>query len=254
MSDLGHAAPSGTELVLSGVWYDGPVQFRSGSTLTTNAGSTANFAGTTTFSGSTNLGVTPTNDLTEAISPSSYGLIGFNYPYLFATGTGSAVTTAGALYLAKLPLAGGTVVTNIWFKIATAASGLTTNENFAGLYNAAGSLVASTGDLTSTIGTNTGPIQGALSSTYIVPAGGGNYYVGLIFNAGTTQPVLSCYTGQVTVTTSVANFGSATTFGNTAAKYPFAVSATGSNTALPTSITMSSNTATGAYTFWAGVN
>src|SRR5262249_4077019 len=134
-------------------------------------------------------------------------------------------------------------ITNLWFKVATAAASLTTAENFGGLYNSAGTLGASTGDLTTTIGTNTGPIQCPLSSKFVVPSGGGNYWVGFIFNASVTQPVLSCYTGQVTVTTSVANFGSTTTYGNVAAKYPFAVSATGTNTTLPASITMSSNTA-----------
>lgn len=252
--DAGRLAPPGTQLFTQNCWFDGLVEMRGGSTFQTDANSSVNLNGTVSLGGSTSLGAAPINDLTEVISPSSYGLIAFNYPYLFATGTGSAAVTGGSLYLAKLPLAGGTVVTNIWVSIATAASGLTTGQNFAGLYNASGALVASTGDLTSTIGTNTGTIQGALSAPYTVPAGGGNYYIGLVFNAGTTEPVLTCYTGQVTVTTSVANFGSATKFGNTAAKYPFAVSATTGNTALPASITMSSNTATGAYTFWVGVN
>lgn len=243
----GITAPPGVSLVESQTWFDNAV------TITNSGGSfTAN--GPVTFNSAVNLGTAPANDLSSAVSPSSAGLLAWDFPYVLAGGTGSAVTTAGLLYLAKVPLVGGTVVTNIWFKIATAAASLTTAQNFAGLYNASGQRVAVTGDLTATIGTNTGPIQGALTAPYTVPAGGGNYWVGLIFNASVTQPVLSCYTGQVTVTTSVANFGSASTFGNTAAKYPFAASATTGNTTLPTSITMSSNTATGAYAFWAAVN
>lgn len=249
----GITAPPGVTLVESQTWFDNAVTItNSGGSLTTNGAVTAN--GAVTFNSAVNLGTAPANDLSSAVSPSSAGLLAWDFPYVLAGGTGSAVTTAGLLYLAKVPLAGGTKVTNIWFKIATAASSLTTGQNFAGLYSAGGSRVAVTADLTSTIGTNTGPIQGALTSAYTVPSGGGNYWVGLIFNASVTQPVLSCYTGQVTVTTSVANFGSATTFGQTAAGFPFAVSATTGNTALPTSITMSSNTATGAYAFWAGAN
>lgn len=245
---VGTTAPAGVALVESPTWFDGPV------TITSSGGSfTCN--GTFNAAGGLSLGPTPMNDINESITPSSLGLLAYNYPYIFATGVGSAATTAGTLYLAKLPLQGGTTVTNLWFKIATAASGITTGQNFAGLYNSGGQRVATSADLASTIGTNTGPIQAALTAPYVVPSGGGNYYVGMFFNAGTTLPVLSCYSGFVTVTTSVATFGSTTTFGNTAAKYPFSVSATtGNTTALPASITMSSNTATGAYTLWVGAN
>ena len=186
-------------------------------------------------------------------SAASFGLLAYNYSPQFATGTGSAVTTAGALYLAQLPLLGGTNVTNLWFSIATGAVTPTANRCFGGLYTSTGVLVAKTGDLATPIGTNTGAIKCPLTAVYTVPLPGGVYYAGFIFTAS-TQPVLSCYTGQVTVTSSVANMGSATTYGNVAASYPFAVSATGSNTALPASITMTSNTATGAYTFFTAVS
>jgi hypothetical protein len=259
-SDFGTLPPAGTSLDLTNKWVDGTYQFRSGSTLQTNSGSTASLAGTTTISGNftstgpATLGGTNVNDLSETLAPSSFGLVDWNFPYTWATGTGSAATTAGTLYLTKIPMAGGTKVTNLWFKIATAASGITSGQNFGGIYSSSGSLLATTGDLSTAIGTNTGAIQAPLTSAFTTAAAD-NFYVGFFFNASVTLPVLSCYTGFVTVTTSVASFGSVTTFGNTAAKYPYAVSATGGNTtALPASITMSSNTATGAYVFWAGVN
>jgi hypothetical protein len=241
---------------LQNVWNDGATQFRSGSSLTTNAGSTTTLGGVVNLAGNATLGPTPVNDLSEAIAPSSLNLAAWNYPYYLATGVGSAVTTAGALYLGKTPLAGGTVVTNLWIKIATGAVTPTTGQNFAGIYSSTGALVATTADLTTAIGTNTGAIQCPLTAAFTVPAGGANYWFGVFFNAS-TQPVLSTITGTGlnTVTTGVATMGSATTFGNTAAKYPFAVSATGSNTtALPASITMASNTATGAYNLWFGAN
>lgn len=249
MAAVGTLAPPGVEINQAPTYQDAPLTItNTGGSLATNGPLQAN--------GSTMFGPTNINDFNEVIAPSSLGLLGWNYPYYLATGVGSAVTTSGALYLAKLPLQGGTVVTNLWIKIATAASGLTSGHNFAGIYNSAGQLLATTADLTTTIGTNTGAISCALTAPYTVPSGGGNYWVGMFFTAGTTQPVLSTITGAGlnTVTTGVVTMGSATTFGNTAAKYPFAVSATGGTTAMPTSITMSSNTATGAYALWTGVN
>lgn len=249
---VGTTAPPGVTLVESATWFDGPtVITNSGGSLTVNGALTT--TGAVSLSGQASVGGAPANDLGQTLTPSSYGLVDYNFPYVWATGVGSAVTTAGLLYLTKIPMAGGTKITNLWFKIATAAATPTTGQNFGGLYSSGGKLLATTADLTTVIGTNTGPIQAALTTPYTTSAPD-NFYVGFFFNAS-TQPVLSCYTGFVTVTTSVANFGSATTFGNTAAKYPYAVSATtGNTTAMPTSITMSSNTATGAYVFWAGVN
>lgn len=258
-SDFGTLPPAGTTLNLANEWIDGTTQYRSGSTLQTNAGSTTTLGGTTTMTGAftstgaATIGGTNVNDLSETLTPSSFGLVDWNFPYTWATGTGSAVTTAGLLYLTKIPMAGGTKITNLWFKIATAAATPTTGENFGGIYSSSGTLLATTGDLTTVIGTNTGAIQAALTTPYTTTAAD-NFYVGFFFNAG-TQPVLSTYVGFTAVTTDVAKFGSVTTFGNTAAKYPYSVSATtGNTTAMPASITMSSNTATGAYVFWAGVN
>lgn len=257
-SDFGTLPPAGTELVLANVWNDGAVQFRSGSSLTTNAGSTVTLNGNVAMNGSSvTVGGSAANDLNSAETPSSAGLLAWDYPYVMASAgassTGSAVTIAGTLYLAKLVLAAGTVVTNLWFRIATAASGITASQNFGGLYSATGSLLATSADLSTVIGTNTGPIQAALTAPYTV-VNSGTYYAAFFFNAGTTLPVLGCFSNQNTITTGAQNFGSLTTFGNTAAKFPFAVNTTGNTTTLPASLTMSSNTATGAYTYWVGVN
>lgn len=252
-SDFGTTPPPGTELVLANVWYDGQVVIRSGGSLTANAGSTTTLGGTVNMTGNPTIGAATSNDLTEAIAPSSAGLLAWDFPYIQGQQAGSAAVTGGTLYLAKIPLAAGTVVTNLWFRIATAASGITTGQNFGGLYSAAGALLATSADLSTVIGTNTGPIQAALTAAYTIPTSA-NYYVGFFFNAGTTEPVLSCYVGQGTVTTGAQLMGSLTTFGNTAAKFPFAVNTTGNTTALPTALTMSSNSATGAYAYWVGVN
>lgn len=263
-SDSGVLAPAGTELVLSNVWWDGANQLRSGSSLTQASGSTATLNGTTTFNGtvafngSATVGPTASGDLTSAVTPSSAGLLAWDFPYVFGNSgsgsTGSAAVTGGTLYIAKIPLVGGTVVTNLWFRIATAASGITTGQCFGGLYSSGGVLLAGSADLSTVIGTNTGPIQAALTATYTVPSGGGVYYAGFFFNASVTEPVLGCFVNANTVTSGAQTMGSLTTFGNTAAKFPFAVNTTGNTTALPTPLTMSSNSATGAYAFWVGVN
>jgi hypothetical protein len=246
------SAPPGNVLITSGVYYDGAVQFRNGGSVTQAAGNTATFNGTVNLSGSANIGQAPINDLTEVISPSAAGLLAWNFPYVLAQAGSSAVIIGGTLYLAKLPLAAGTVVTNLWMDINTAAVTPTTGQNFGGLYSAAGALLATTSDLTTAIGTNTGPIECPLSAAYTVQSSA-NYYIGFSLNAA-TLPKLECYLSQGTITTGVVPFGSTTTFGNTAAKYPFAVNTTGNTTALPTSLTMSSNTATGSYAYWVAVN
>lgn len=250
-SDFGTLPPAGTALDLSSRWIDGTYAFRSGSTLTVSP------TATVSLPGNASVGAVAINDVTTSVTPTAAGLIGWDFPYALATqgaaSTGSAVTVGGTLYLAQINLSAGTVISNIWFRIATAASGITTAQNFAGIYNSAGALVATTADLASTIGTNTGPIQGALTSAYTVPTSG-RYYVGVFFNAGTTLPVLGVYANQQTVTTGAQNLGSLTTFGNTAATFPFAVNTTGNTTALPASLTLSSNSATGAYAYWVAVD
>lgn len=257
-SDAGTLPPYGTSLSLANEWFDGALQIRSGGSLTSNAGSTVTLNGTVAINGSgATIGGSAANDLNEAITPSSAGLIAWDFPYAFATqgaaSTASAAVTGGSLYLAKLVLAAGTVVTNLWFRIATAASGITTGQNFGGLYSASGTLLATSADLSTVIGTNTGPIQAALTSAYTVTTSG-NYYAAFFFNAGTTEPTLATFANQNTVTTGAQDMGSLTTFGNTAAKFPFAINTTGNTTTLPASLTMTSNTATGAYAYWVGLN
>lgn len=257
-SDFGTLPPAGTALDLSNRWVDGAWQIRSGASLTSNTGSTVTFNGTVAINGSgASIGGSAANDLNSAETPSSAGLLAWDFPYamgsIATTSTGSAVVTGGTLYLAKMVLAAGTVVTNLWFRIATAASGITTGQNFGGLYSAGGTRLATSADLSTVIGTNTGPIQAALTAPYTIQTSG-TYYAAFFFNAGTTEPVLGCFSGQNTVTTGAQNLGSLTTFGNTAATFPFAVNTTGNTTSLPASLTMTSNSATGAYAYWVGVN
>lgn len=246
MSNQGKLLPPGTVSDTANRNFSGAI------VISENGGSLATH-GPLTIGGPCTVGGVSLGGLTSQQTPASWGLLAYNFSPQFATGTGGAVTTGGKLYLAQLPLPGGTAITNLWFSIATAAATPTASENFAGLVNAAGQVVASTADLSTAIGTNTGFIKCPLSAAYQTPANPGPLWVVLLLNAG-TLPVLTTYVGQTAATTSAANFGSVTTFGNTAANYPYALAASSANTVLPSQITMSTNTATGSYVFWAGAN
>lgn len=96
--------------------------------------------------------------------------------------SGNVAPTAGLLQLARLHLPYGGSVTNVHLQVTTAGTSLTTGRNFAGLYTAAGVLVASTADMTSPWGTGgTGEKVMALAGGPYVCAAG-DYYVGWFAN------------------------------------------------------------------------
>jgi hypothetical protein len=199
-------------------------------------------------------------------SPMSNGqvtgqLVAQNFPTFLATGTAGATATAGSNMLAMLTLAANTTVNNIWINVITAASSLTSGQCFAGLYYVGpvsslpaattAALVGTTAQLATTVGTNTGFIKCPLTTPYTT-ASAGAYYVGCYFN-GTSTPKMACYSGFVTATTSA---GIVATFPNTStSQYPFAVNGTSlTTTGMPTSLTITSNSTTNAFCYWAGVN
>lgn len=92
--------------------------------------------------------------------------------------------TAGLLYMVRINANAGTVVSNIVCSVGTAGSGLTTEENFAGLYSQSGDLLSQTADQ-STNWTSTGLKTMALTSQVTTT---GNYvYAGFLAN-GTSVP------------------------------------------------------------------
>jgi hypothetical protein len=132
---------------------------------------------------------------------------------------------------------------DLW--ITTVGGTLTTGQNLIGLYSSAGTLIASSADQTATWGGTTGLKAAALTvqggqSMNLTP---GLYWVGLLVN-GTTAPVFA--TGNNNLSSVMAN-GRAT-----ASKARYATNGTATITALPTSITPSSNTLS-QITTWAGL-
>lgn len=144
---------------------------------------------------------------------------------------------AGVLQLVRLHLPAAASVTNVVLFVSGLGSGLTSGQNFAGLYTSAGTLVAATADQTTAWG-STGIKSAALNGgPYSLSAG--DYYVGWFAN-GSTLP--SFLRGAGTV---AGNAGLA------AASSRFATGATGLTTAMPASAgTLSSASAA----FWAALS
>lgn len=121
----------------------------------------------------------------SALGPADHGFISWNYPPYAAVNT-SLLSVAGTLYLCRLPVPTATTITNVIMYVATAGSGLVSNENFAGLYTASGTLLSATADQT-TAWASGGIKVMALHTAQAVTAG--YVYVGFYAN-GTTLPTL----------------------------------------------------------------
>lgn len=117
------------------------------------------------------------------IEPSSYNYIGWNYP-LFLASAGTVLGTAGTLYVCKVPVPASTTITNVIINLANAGITLTAGQSFAALYSAAGNLLSTTADQSSTWTSGGNKIM-ALSAAQAVSAG--YVYIGF-FSNGTTLP------------------------------------------------------------------
>jgi hypothetical protein len=203
------------------------------------------------FDGAVTLAGASLSGLASGGSPSQQGLLAWTFPLALASGTASAAAANGLLYLAGMSLPANTTVSNIWLYSQAAASTVTASQNFAGLYSSSGALLAGTAATTLDVPVATaGIVKGPLAAPYTTTASG-TYYVGCFFNA-TTNLKFFTPAGFVTVTTSATSYQG---FGAlTAATYQFAVNGSGLTTALPTTITMSSNTLTGSFAYWAGLS
>ena len=179
--------------------------------------------------------LTPANNFV----PNDHGLSAWSYDPSMVTNASS--TVSGTVYLTKINIRSTQSLNTIYYSLTAAASGVTANQNFLGLYNSSGTRVAVTaaGGIDAGL-TSSGVLTGTLTSTYV--AAPGTYWVAFVNNA-TTPAQLGRASGF-----------SATPNANLAASaYRFAVNGT-SQTSLPASITPGSNTLTGMFTFWAAVS
>ncbi|MGA5820797.1 beta strand repeat-containing protein [Kitasatospora sp. NPDC094028] len=214
-----------------------------------NVGTNLSVTGTSTLTG----GVTASGNLTVAGSasvagitfpagvyyPSDHGLAAWTYDPTGAVNT--TLTTSGTLYLARVPIRFATTLTKAYLSIATAAAGVTANQNFVGLYDSGGSLRASTaaGSIDAGIA-SPGLLTATFSASYSAPAG--MYWIAFVNNA-TTPTTL----GRSSSFLATPNAGLA------AAAYRFAVNGTGL-TSLPATITPGNNSLSGMTTLWAAVS
>ena len=201
------------------------------------------------FDGGVSVSGAPISNSMALFNPATAGLKAWNYPLALATGTvAAAVVSTGTVYLSEIALGYGQAFGNIYFDVTAAATGPSTTASFAGLYyinsSTSAALVASTAQIGSAIGTVTGFATLPLTASYTTTAAG-LYYVGLVMGA-TTMPGFRTIGGTGSTAAYIGGVA-------TAANYPFWTNGTGAST-LPTTVTLSSNNAGTAYTFWCGMS
>lgn len=179
--------------------------------------------------------LTVTGHALRAPQAADHGLRAWTFDPRFCGAT-AAVATAGTLFLSGLFITESFTATTLYWGVSVAPSSQTAGQNFVGLYDSTGNLLASVGvdGDTATTGLKTATINVAVTP--------GTYWVGFLFNA-TTAPQLPRCAGAGG-TPSLINVGL------TGANQLYASNGTG-RTAMPSVITMSANTAATGY--WAAI-
>lgn len=175
-------------------------------------------------------------------SAQQMGIAAWSYPSILAVG-GTAAASSGVVYVIRVPLTGGkTPITNVLLAIQTGGSTLTSGQSFVGVYDSAGTKIGGSADQASswtstglkTIALTSGPFNTSSPFVYVV-----------IMSNGTTPPAFARLGGGSAI-------APLSTLSSSGSKMPFATNGTG--TALPSSLTYSSNSATGAQGFWVGLS
>jgi hypothetical protein len=142
--------------------------------------------------------------------PGDHGLITWTGDPEYATAN-TVVATAGTVYHCKVHCPVLFTATNVIIYVVTAGTVLTSGQCFAGLYNSAGTLIASTADISSgaTSFATSGSYTFALSGGPYVNLAAGDYTVAFFFN-GTGGPSLARFgnvaAGLVNVALSAGNY------------------------------------------------
>jgi hypothetical protein len=158
--------------------------------------------------------------------PGDSGLLAWNYDPGLASNTGTAAS--GTIYLMRVNVRAQLSATNACVFLSTAGSGLTSGENFAGLYNSSGNLVASTADQSANWAGSAGRLYTMALSGGPYTISSGTYWVALLSN-GTTPATFARWGAA---TSNLTNLGAGTN----------SRSATnGTGTSLPSSVTLASN-------------
>ena len=171
--------------------------------------------------------------------PSDSGYLAWNFDP--AQQQGGTILVTSNVYLARVNIRQAISVSNVLAYITTPGSGLTASQNFAGLYNSAGTLIATTADQSS--GFASGGLRTmALTGGPYALAAGTFVWVAIVSN-GTTPP---------TMLRGGATSASGLELGLTVSTARWATNGT-ATTALPGTLTPASNVNSGI-TFWAGLS
>lgn len=172
------------------------------------------------------------------ITPALQNLIGWSYDVAMAAA--SSTPTNGTLYVTRLRIDRVATVSNLLLICTGAAVTPTAGQNAVGLFNAAGTLIASA-SLDAAFAAS-GPVVAPCTPVAVSP---GTYYVGFFTNA-VTPATLARGSG-------VSGSATGTNIGVSGANLRFATGPTGL-TAIPGSITPASLVTSGSVSFWAGVS
>jgi hypothetical protein len=162
-----------------------------------------------------------------------HGYLSWSIRPTLCTVASSSAVAHGVVILTKVKIVNrATVVTNVIASLSNGIADLTTGQNFAGLYNSSGTLLAATADQTTAWATS-GVKTMALTSPQTLAVG--TYYVALLTNGSSTQvPFISAGGG----------FAGTVNAGLTTGTAQSLTSGT-SQTSLPSSITLGSGTTNG---------
>ena len=177
------------------------------------------------------------NDLAAENSSPGSDAFGFEAATM-APATSGTVTygTTGTVYLNALTLAAGRTFSALYINSVAIAG--TVTHGLLGLYNAAGTLVASATDLGAF---TTGLLRATLTTPYVVPSSG-MYWAALSVSWATTAPTFSGTAPGAAILGGPASLAASVT--------PFATNGT-ATTALAATITPASNVDSGI-AFWIG--
>jgi hypothetical protein len=168
-------------------------------------------------------------DAAQMTHPQDHSLTHWTFPP--ATNMVGTALTSGTVSMSKLWVRQPVTISVVGVGIATVGAALVVNQNFLGLYDAAGNRLGVTADQTASWAT-IGYKQAALGAP--VPLTAGYYYVAILSNAGTTP----AFARGSALTSSIANANLTATDG----AYTTGPAA---QTSLPVSITMASRTLAG---------
>ena len=176
------------------------------------------------------------------ITPADGNVGGWTFDPAYASlGNSAPSGPAGTVNLFRVQVRSTTVVTNVSVSVHTAGSGLTSGENFVGLYNSGGALIGTSADQTTAWG-STGVHTAALAGgPFTIPPG--FYWVAVLVN-GTTAPA---FDRTANTTSALSNFGFEGATG-----FRAGYNSTG-QASLPSSVTPSASTI-GQVLIWAALS